>query len=86
MDPELMDPYIVWKGDAEARSAGPQPGNADPQHCQWYSESGPRQKTVHLWGPSTQALASTGTHWYVRKCLVCDRLDTDYLMEQWRKA
>ena len=66
-----------------------QPGNADTQHCSWYSEKpSPRTVVVHLWqtwaneGEAVDSLDAN--FWRVRKCVVCGTVDTDYLMQQYK--
>lgn len=65
------------------------PGNADPARCQWYSEKpAPHTIEVHLWeswGDEKTAFDShDNARWRVRRCVVCDKIDTDYLMEQYK--
>lgn len=63
------------------------PGRADVSRCRWnlLDEDGTHVE-VHLWGLPVSATDSRlGEGWSVRRCVVCSKVDEEWLQLQWAR-
>ena len=55
----------------------------DPDVCSWTIEATGENVTVHLWGGVETGMDSrTFESWQFRRCLVCRKIDREYLLQE----